>query len=287
MKFSLVFLVTLLTLVLAQGGNHWSKEDREIFDLHLAVQKDLNPDGSKPVSFYEWIDTAKKASVDEVTKGYRKLSRQLHPDKNRKVVGATDRFTRLGLVYKILINKDLRKRYDFYLKNGFPKEGENGEFVFKRFKPGVGFALFVLYFFVGLAHYVVKYLNARKIKSTIERVEREVRKEANRKNGVRLPNTTDVIVDGRQYCYYNTGEIHLVDTDTNTEHPVSSKEVEFPGLKDSLWVTLPLSLVKLVKPKSAEEKAEEKKVLEEKAAQEEKEKPKPKAATKVGGRRRK
>ncbi|KAG5362135.1 DnaJ-like protein subfamily B member 11 [Yarrowia sp. C11] len=287
MKFSIIFLVTLLTLVFAQGGNQWSKEDREIFDLHLAVQKDLNPDNSKPVSFYQWLDTERKASVDDVTKSYRKLSRQLHPDKNRKVAGATDRFTRLGLVYKILINKDLRKRYDFYLKNGFPREGENGEFVFKRFKPGVGFALFVLYFLIGLGSYVVKYLNARKIKSTIERVEREVRKEASRKNGVRLPATTDVIVDGRQYCYYNTGEIHLVDTDTNVEHPISSQEVVMPGVKDSLWVTFPVALFNLVRPKSAAEKAEAAKIEQEKAAKAERERPKPKAATKVGGRRRK
>lgn len=280
MKFSILFLVTLITLVLAQGGDMWSKEDREIFDLNSAVQKDLNPEGTKAVSFYQWLKAERKSSTEDITKKYRLLSRQLHPNKNRKDAGATDRFTRLGLVYKILISKELRKRYDFYLSNGFPREGEKGQYIFKRFKPGVGFALLVPYVLLGLGSYVVKYLNARKVKSTIERVEREVRKEASRKNGVRLPNTTDVIIDGRQYCYYNTGEIHLVDTDNNVEHPISSQGVEFPGIKDTLWVQIPLAIVNLFKPKpKAEKEAEE--------VQEVKEKPKPKVATKVGGRRRK
>lgn len=49
----------------------------------------------------------------EVTKRYRSLSRQWHPDKN-KDVGAKDRFLKINKAYEVLTNEESRKEYDFF-----------------------------------------------------------------------------------------------------------------------------------------------------------------------------
>lgn len=151
--------------------------DQEIFRLRAEVEASEGLD----VTFYDFIGVARSASQDDITKAYRKKSRQLHPDKVKQqfiadqstpdpaAAGedgkprapkkpskaeisaadkeASDRFARLGLVINILRGEG-RARYDHFLSNGFPKWKGTG-YYYARFRPGLGTVLAGLFVFVG------------------------------------------------------------------------------------------------------------------------------------------
>lgn len=52
-------------------------------------------------------------TLKEITKSYRGLSRQWHPDKN-KAKGAREKFVAIAKAYEILTNSDKRKEFDYY-----------------------------------------------------------------------------------------------------------------------------------------------------------------------------
>ena len=52
-------------------------------------------------------------TLKEITKSYRGLSRQWHPDKN-KARGAREKFVAIAKAYEILTNSDKRKEFDYY-----------------------------------------------------------------------------------------------------------------------------------------------------------------------------
>eukprot|EP00574_Skeletonema_japonicum_P008868 CAMPEP_0201735372 /NCGR_PEP_ID=MMETSP0593-20130828/36898_1 /ASSEMBLY_ACC=CAM_ASM_000672 /TAXON_ID=267983 /ORGANISM="Skeletonema japonicum, Strain CCMP2506" /LENGTH=431 /DNA_ID=CAMNT_0048228913 /DNA_START=39 /DNA_END=1334 /DNA_ORIENTATION=- len=52
-------------------------------------------------------------TLKEITKSYRGLSRQWHPDKN-KAKGAREKFVAIAKAYEILTNSEKRKEFDYY-----------------------------------------------------------------------------------------------------------------------------------------------------------------------------
>jgi len=61
---------------------------------------------------YSQLNVARGASEAEIKKAYRKLAKELHPDKNKDNPKATERFSRVTQAYDILTDKDKRARYD-------------------------------------------------------------------------------------------------------------------------------------------------------------------------------
>jgi DnaJ-class molecular chaperone len=61
---------------------------------------------------YSQLDVARGASEGEIKKAYRKLAKELHPDKNRDNPKATERFAKVTQAYDILTDKDKRAQYD-------------------------------------------------------------------------------------------------------------------------------------------------------------------------------
>ena len=57
-------------------------------------------------------DVPRGASEAEIKKAYRKLAKELHPDKNKDNPKATERFSKVTRAYDILTDKDKRARYD-------------------------------------------------------------------------------------------------------------------------------------------------------------------------------
>jgi DnaJ-class molecular chaperone len=61
---------------------------------------------------YSELGVARGASEAEIKKAYRKLAKELHPDKNKDKPDATERFSQVTRAYDILTDKDKRAQYD-------------------------------------------------------------------------------------------------------------------------------------------------------------------------------
>jgi DnaJ-class molecular chaperone len=61
---------------------------------------------------YSTLGVARGADEAEIKKAYRKLAKELHPDRNKGKPGATERFGKVTTAYDILTDKDKRARYD-------------------------------------------------------------------------------------------------------------------------------------------------------------------------------
>jgi DnaJ-class molecular chaperone len=61
---------------------------------------------------YSQLGVARGASEADIKKAYRKLAKELHPDRNTDNPAAADRFSKVTQAYDILTDKDKRARYD-------------------------------------------------------------------------------------------------------------------------------------------------------------------------------
>lgn len=83
----------------------------------------LNP-SDVDTDFYAALGVPASATPDEVKKAYRRLARDLHPDKNPGDSKAEERFKSVGRAYEVLSDVDTRKEYDearAYLASGGPR----------------------------------------------------------------------------------------------------------------------------------------------------------------------
>jgi len=158
----LSYVLSLFSIALA-----WTKEDHEVFDLVSALEK---AEG-KGVTFYSWLEVSPTASTADIGRAYRKKSVTMHPDKNQGLKNIEERFARLGVIAKILRNKEDRERYDFFYKNGVPVWRGSG-YYYERFRPGLGSVLvFLALLTSGLQHIIAHYNRTK----DLARVDRFVR----------------------------------------------------------------------------------------------------------------
>ncbi len=61
---------------------------------------------------YEALGVAKGATEKEIKSAYRKLAKELHPDRNKDNPAATQRFSDVTKAYDLLLDKDKRAQYD-------------------------------------------------------------------------------------------------------------------------------------------------------------------------------
>lgn len=61
---------------------------------------------------YAELGVARGATEADIKKAYRKLAKELHPDKNKDNPKATERFSQVTRAYDILTDKDKRAQYD-------------------------------------------------------------------------------------------------------------------------------------------------------------------------------
>jgi curved DNA-binding protein len=69
--------------------------------------------------YYEMLGVGKNASDEEIKRAYRKLAMKYHPDRNQNKKEAEERFKELNEAYAVLSDKEKRKQYDTFGKEGF------------------------------------------------------------------------------------------------------------------------------------------------------------------------
>jgi molecular chaperone DnaJ len=75
--------------------------------------------------YYKELGVAETATAKEITKAYRKLARELHPDKNPGNAAAEERFKAVSAAYDVLGDEAKRKEYDEVRRLG-PFGGRGG-----------------------------------------------------------------------------------------------------------------------------------------------------------------
>lgn len=80
--------------------------------------------------FYALLGVSKTATADEIKKSYRKLARELHPDKNPGDKVAEEKFKAVSEAYDVLSDDTKRKEYDearsLFASGGFRPGGGGG-----------------------------------------------------------------------------------------------------------------------------------------------------------------
>ena len=76
-------------------------------------------------NYYETLDVSESATAKEITKAYRKLARNLHPDQNPGDEAAEERFKEVSAAYDVLGDDDKRAEYDEVRRLG-PMAGMGG-----------------------------------------------------------------------------------------------------------------------------------------------------------------
>jgi len=78
--------------------------------------------------FYKILNLPRSATLNQIKKAYRKLAKELHPDKNKNDPKAQERFQDLGAAYEALSDPDKRKIYDKHGEDGLKRQGGDDSF---------------------------------------------------------------------------------------------------------------------------------------------------------------
>lgn len=79
--------------------------------------------------YYATLGVTQRSTDKEITKAYRKLARQFHPDANPNNASAEERFKEISAAYDVLGNEERRKEYDEVRRLGpaaYGTPGANG-----------------------------------------------------------------------------------------------------------------------------------------------------------------
>ncbi|MBI1812915.1 molecular chaperone DnaJ [Candidatus Peregrinibacteria bacterium] len=79
-----------------------------------------------PKDYYDVLGVARGASADDIKKAYRKLSKELHPDKHKGDKTAEQRFKEVNEAYEVLSNPQKKQMYDQFGSAGMGNAGAGG-----------------------------------------------------------------------------------------------------------------------------------------------------------------
>jgi len=76
--------------------------------------------------FYKILGVSRDATTKQIKSAYRKLAKQMHPDKNPNDESATEKFQELALAYEVLNDKNKRSKYDQFGEEGLKDDMQGG-----------------------------------------------------------------------------------------------------------------------------------------------------------------
>jgi len=76
--------------------------------------------------YYNILGVGRSASTNQIKKAYRRLAKEMHPDRNPDDPTANERFQDLGAAYEALSDPEKRKLYDRCGEECLQKEGQMG-----------------------------------------------------------------------------------------------------------------------------------------------------------------
>jgi len=76
--------------------------------------------------FYKILGVEKTATTKQIKSAYRKLAKNLHPDKNKDDPNATEKFQELSAAYEVLSDKDKRQLYNRGGEEALKDDGRGG-----------------------------------------------------------------------------------------------------------------------------------------------------------------
>lgn len=257
-------------LLIAATCLAWTKEDYEIFSLNDNVRHDLGD----ATTFYTWLKLERSATLQEISKAYRRLSRELHPDKVGSVSksakkAAEERFQRLSLVGNILRDQSLKRRYDYFLDKGFPKWKGSG-YYYSKFRPGFALTMFMLYILVGLLQWAALFISRRQDYKRVVALKEELRVLAWGGSVVPPADGSDRKIqneyNGKEFIVAALGETYLLHESQRVLIDEGDVNVN-PSITESVLVTAPVYLWNAsagrilgwevdISPKKAEKKQE-------------------------------
>ncbi|KAG0057061.1 hypothetical protein BGZ83_001910 [Gryganskiella cystojenkinii] len=255
MRWNLALLMILAMLALARQVAAWEEGDFEIFDLVDALEA---AEGSE-VNFYSWMGVTQKTKKSEIEKAFRKMSRTLHPDKN-KGPKAQEKYARLSSIITILRDDAKRERYNFFLKNGVPR-WRGSAYLYRRHRPGfkavVVFLVLLVSGFQYLARYVAYIQERKRMTGMIDQYKELLREKhqkilegpitGRQRRAGATPEAVTPLEEGPMYAVNQYGE----------EIELTLDNIHAPKVKDVVIARLPFWIVKAglkVCPKSVQDK---------------------------------
>ncbi|XP_046736430.1 dnaJ homolog subfamily C member 1 isoform X1 [Diprion similis] len=185
MRVSLVIFGVLQLLDICRFSLAWDNEELEVFD----VVEEVNQ------NFYALLGVPQDANSTDIRKAFRRLSLQLHPDKN-SAPDADEKFRHLVAVYDVLRDPGKRERYNNVLVNGLPNWRSAVYYYRHVRKMGLLEMSIILFIVITIGQYIVGWAAYFEKRYTYEQVlgsKLQKMQKKNRKGKMDVPDLADIL----------------------------------------------------------------------------------------------
>ncbi|KAH0952801.1 hypothetical protein HN011_012255 [Eciton burchellii] len=185
MNVPLIIFGIFYVLNVFRSCHAWDNDDLEVFD----VVEEVNE------NFYNVLGITQSANASEIKKAFRRLSLQLHPDKN-SAEDAEQQFRKLVAVYDILKDPGKRQKYDNVLVNGLPNWRSAVYYYRHVRKMGLLEMSIILFTVITIGQYVVSWAAYLEKRYTYEQVlgsKLQKMQKKSRKSKMDVPDLADIL----------------------------------------------------------------------------------------------